>query len=175
MTASAEPATRRLLALDHNFPQPIVEVLVDVFEPDADLVPIGDIDARMPDLEDWQVLLALYHHDRAFDGLVTTDSGMVQLPRELAVLMQTKLTLIVTLAAGHDPIKATGLLFSHLAGICNRIQGDVAQLWTPSAVSRAHTDPWDTLKSVAEHQHREHHALFDQVKLTSKELATDPL
>jgi hypothetical protein len=34
---------------------------------------------------------------------------MLSLPRELSVLCQTKLTLVVAVAAGHDPIKATVL------------------------------------------------------------------
>jgi hypothetical protein len=53
----------RLFALDHNFPQPIVEVLAE-FQQSADLVPIGAIHDRMPDLDDWQVLLALAKHQR---------------------------------------------------------------------------------------------------------------
>ena len=45
---------RQLFALDHNFPDPIVEVLAD-FQADAELVRIDQIDARMPDLDDWQL------------------------------------------------------------------------------------------------------------------------
>ncbi len=86
------PAARRLFALDHGFPQPIVEVLAD-FTPDVELVRIDEIDDRMPDLDDWEILLALHHHARPWDGLITTDSGMLRTPESLAVLMQTKLTL----------------------------------------------------------------------------------
>jgi hypothetical protein len=116
----------RLFALDHNFPQPIVEVLAD-FMTEAELVPLQEIDSRLPEFQnDWEVLLALHHHARPWDGLVTTDSSMIQLPRELAVLMQTKLTLVVALEAGHDPLKATGLVLAHLPGICARTDPDVA-------------------------------------------------
>jgi len=83
------PAARRLFALDHGFPQPIVAVLAD-FTPDVELVPIDEINERLPDLDDWEVLLALHHHHRPWDGLVTTDAGMVQTPESLAVLLQTK-------------------------------------------------------------------------------------
>jgi hypothetical protein len=54
---------------------------------EAELVPIADIDARLADLDDWEVLLSLYHDDRPWDGLVTTDD-MIWLPRELAILMR---------------------------------------------------------------------------------------
>ena len=51
----------RLFALDHNFPDPIVAVLAD-FQEDAKLVRVDQIDSRMPDLEDWELLLALSLH-----------------------------------------------------------------------------------------------------------------
>jgi hypothetical protein len=82
----------RLFALDQNFPQPIVEALAQyIFE--AELVPIAEIDERLATLDDWEVMLTLHHHERPWDGLITTDANMLVLTRELAVLMQTKLTL----------------------------------------------------------------------------------
>ncbi len=107
---------RRLFALDQNFPQPIVSALSE-FMAEAELVALADIDARLADLDDWEVLLALHHHEREWDGLLTTDTGMLSLPRELAVLMQTRLTLVVAHAAGHDPLKATGLVLTYLPWI----------------------------------------------------------
>jgi hypothetical protein len=73
----------RLFALDQNFPQPIVSALSE-FMVEAELVALADIDERLIDLDDWQVLLALHHHERSWDGLLTTDTGMLSLPRELA-------------------------------------------------------------------------------------------
>lgn len=98
-----------------------MEVLSEVQEGSgaADLVSVSDIDPRMADLDDWQIMLALHHHER-WDGLITTDSSILNQPPELAVLIQTKLTLVVAMAAGDDPIKATGLLFAYLGGICGR-------------------------------------------------------
>jgi len=58
----------RLFALDHNFPDPIVAVLAD-FQEDATLVRIDQIDDRMTDLDDWELLLALHHHVEPWDGL----------------------------------------------------------------------------------------------------------
>jgi hypothetical protein len=107
-------------ALDQNFPQPIVDGLSDYLEADADLTPIADIHEGMVTLDDWQVLLALHTDARSWDGLITTDARMLNLPRELAVLCQTKLTLVVAVEAGHDPIKATGLVLAHLSNVCRR-------------------------------------------------------
>lgn len=60
---------RRLFALDRNFPQPIVDVLGE-FMTEAELVALADIDPRLTDLDDWQMLLALYHDERKWDGLI---------------------------------------------------------------------------------------------------------
>ena len=48
----------RLFALDHNFPQPIVDALAE-FQVDAELVRVDAIDPRMADLDDWELLLAV--------------------------------------------------------------------------------------------------------------------
>ncbi len=104
----------RLFALDKNFPQPIVSVLSD-FQADATLIPLDRIDPRMSTLDDWELLLALHHHADPWDGLITTDTSMLAQGPELATLIQTKLTLVVAVAAGHNPVKASGLLFAYNA------------------------------------------------------------
>lgn len=109
----------RLFALDHNFPDPIVSALAD-FQVDAQLTRIDQIHPAMADLGDWELLLALRQHPEPWDGLITTDSSMLSQGPELAALIQTKLTLVVATAAGHDPVKASGLLFAYLSGICKR-------------------------------------------------------
>ncbi len=100
--------------------QPIADSLRVRLEADAPLVPIADVHPHMVTLEDWEVLLALHTDVRPWDGLIPTDASMLSLPRVLAVLCQTKLTLVVAVAAGHDPIKATGLVFAHISNICER-------------------------------------------------------
>jgi hypothetical protein len=164
---------QRLFALDHNFPEPIVEVLSEVQEGgDADLVSVSDIDPRMADLEDWEIMLALHHHERQWDGLITTDSSMLNQPPELSVLLQTNLTLIVAM---DDPIKATGLLFAYLGGICGRTDPGTPQVWKLTAANRPAHKPWDELKRVAEHQHRGVGDLWQESRLSENEFATDPL
>jgi hypothetical protein len=56
----------------------------------------------MPDLDDWELLLALHHHEEVWNGLITTDSSMLNQAPELAALIQTKLTLIVAAESGHN-------------------------------------------------------------------------
>lgn len=164
----------RLFALDQNFPQPIVKVLQE-FQAHAELVPLHAIDERMSELDDWKLLLALHHHERSWDGLITTDSSILFQPLELAVLIQTKLTLVVTLEAGHNPVKATGLLFTHLEGICRRTNPDEPQLWRLRGRSQPPSAPWDQLTTVAEHQNTDAPSLFADYRLDAETLAADPL
>ncbi len=76
-----------------------------------------------PDLthehEDWEVLRAL-HRRGDVDGFITNDAGILLLPREMVMLSQTQLTLIVTDGLGHDPLGATGLLMLHLPQIARQ-------------------------------------------------------
>lgn len=164
----------RLFALDRNFPQPIVGALSD-FQTDATLVPLDQIDKRMSTLDDWELLLALHHHADPWDGLITTDSSMLAQGPELATLIQTKLTLIVAVASGHNPVKASGLLFAYLAGICQRTTSDQAQVWQLNAANRRPEEPWDFLKRFAEHNDRSVDDVWTEFKLSAAGLARDPL
>ena len=164
----------RLFALDQNFPDPIVAALQD-FQADAELVRVDQIDPRMAELDDWELLLALYHHPRPWDGLITTDSSMLNQARELATLVQTKLTLVVAAGAGHNPVRASGLLFANLAWICQRTRPDVPQAWKLRARPRRHDEPWELLRSHAGHNNRTVQDVWNEQRLTAGELARDPL
>jgi hypothetical protein len=165
---------RRLFALDQNFPQPIVDAMAEYIV-EAKLIPLAAVDERLATLEDWEVLLALHHHEREWDGLITTDANMLALPRELSVLMQTKLTLVACKESGHDPIKATGLLLAYLPGICQQTQPERPQIWTLRAVQRAADDPWKKMEELAQRHGTSAAKLYAANKLGSKELGRDPL
>jgi hypothetical protein len=164
----------RLFALDHNFPDPIVAVLAEV-QADAQLVRIDQIDPRMPDLDDWELLLALHLHPEPWDGLITTESSILNQRPGLATLIQTKLTLVVAMASGHDPVKASGLLFAYLGGICKRTLPDEPQVWTLHAASNPHREPWHFLARFADHNSRNIDDVWAEFKLTPEQLANDPL
>lgn len=161
-------------ALDQNFPQPIIDALDD-FMVEAELVALAEIDPRLSELDDWEVLLALHLHAEQWDGLITTDSGMLALPRELCVLLQTRLTLVVAHAAGHDPLKATGLLLTYLPWIANHSDPRTAQLWVLRAANRPHMNPLDQLATIAERRGVDANALYEEHRLTREELQRDPL
>ena len=166
---------RRVFALDENFPTPIVGVLRE-FQGYADVVPIREIDRRMSTLDYWELLLALHHHPAPWDGLVTTDAKMLRQERELAVLIQTGLTLVVAEGAGHNPVKAAGLLFAHLENVSKRTQPGVSQAWVLRAAARPPDDPWhDHLARAANHRSTTAQTLFERARLTREEFSRDPL
>ena len=165
----------RRFALDQNFPEPIVDGLADWLAPDAALVPIRRIDARMATLDDWEVLAALHADEADWDGLITTDAKMLSLPRELAVMSQTKLTLVVAEAVGHDPIKATGLVLAHITRICEQTRPDTAQVWRLRTSTKPAEDPWSFLERVAERRDIEAQTLYSSERLSKAHLGRSPL
>ena len=120
-------------------------------------------------------LLALHHHARAWDGLITNDSGMLNLSREMSVLRQTNLTLVVAHDTGHDPIRATGLLFTHLGYIARNTDPDRSQVWELKARNAPARDAWHHLARIADHRNMDVDALWRSARLTRAELAEDPL
>jgi hypothetical protein len=163
-----------LFALDQNFPEPIIAALND-FIPEAELVPLQDIDPQLAEIDDWQVLLALHHHEREWDGLVTNDASMLNLPREMCVLRQTNLTLVIAHDSGHDPIRATGLLFTHIGYIARNTTPAEPQVWELNANNRPARDAWHHLTRIADHRNVEPERLWRESRLTNAELAEDPL
>lgn len=117
-----------LFALDHNYPAPIIEQAKPYLS-DVKLVYIGEIDSRLPEYEDWELLLALHHHSREWDGIISNDTSMLDQERELAVLGYTHLTLVAPVAAGHDPIRSTGLVLAHIEDIASRTTQRKPQVW----------------------------------------------
>jgi hypothetical protein len=142
----ATPPHRRF-ALDHNFPAPVLRAFATMF-PSVDLAPIGDIDPRWPELADADLLVELARSGR-WDGLITNDDAMLSLPREMAVLSQTDLTLVIARGEGSNPVRAVGVLLSHLGHICHQTTAR-AQIWRLRVSQKADESPAAYLETIAE-------------------------
>jgi hypothetical protein len=166
------PSGRPRFALDQNFPTPIIEAL-GAYIVEAELVPLARLHPRLPTLDDWALLVALSQQTPSCAGLVTTDNSMLLQERELAVLLQTKLTLVVAHASGDDPLKATGLLLTHLPWIARQEHRHRPQLWELRTANKKPDDPWDRLRRIAAQQGSDDpRALYDRHRLGSlKQLA----
>jgi hypothetical protein len=122
-----------LFALDQNFPEPIVAALGEYIV-EAELTPLRQIDTQLAELDDWELLVALVHHERPWDGLITPDSGMLRQPREVAAVRQTNLTLVVAHDAGHDPTKVRDYSSRTSAG--SRVRRDGTRVRSGNSLRR---------------------------------------
>jgi hypothetical protein len=140
------------------------------------LVRLGDIDSRLTsNTEDSEVLLVLHHHQRAWDGLITTNDKMVNQARELWVLEQAKLTLVAAVGVGHNPVKASGLLFAYRSRISELTRPNRGQIWQLKAGNIMPRPPREVLARVAEHQNVAPDQLIAESRLSDEEFARDPL
>jgi hypothetical protein len=140
--------TKRLFALDHNFPEPVLAAFASVM-PMVEVVPVRLIESSWAQLDDWELILALHRHPRGWDGLITNDDAMLSLAKEMTVLSQTRLTLVVAKGEGHNPIRAVGALLCHLPHICHHTTPDVAQIWNLRVAQKNHEEVGDYLGKIA--------------------------
>lgn len=137
-----------LFALDHNYPAPIIEQAKPYLS-GVELVFIEEIDPRLPEFEDWELLLALHHHAREWDGIISNDMSILDQERELAVLGYTHLTLVAPVAAGHDPIRSTGRVLAHIEDIASRTTPRKPQVWRLAGRTRGGHHPDQFLERLA--------------------------
>lgn len=142
--------TRTLrFALDQNFPAPVAGRFADLF-PNIELVAVREIDEAFSELDDWELFLELHRHPEVWDGLVTNDSNLLSLPKEMVVLSQTTLTLVVLEGEGGSPVKAVGLLLAHLSHIAHQSDLGQAQIWSLKQSMKGADMPLKYLERVAE-------------------------
>lgn len=108
-------AAVRPIALDHNFPEPILQAVARwlpefAFHWVKDLPP-GDLN----ELEDHDLVYEL--HRRRFPVMVTNNHKMLDDPRVLVAIEQTRLTVVGIHGGGDDPIFATGVLLRDLRDV----------------------------------------------------------
>ena len=156
-------------ALDHNFPAPILKAFA-VMMPHVELVPIVEIDKGLAEIDDWELFVALHRHEQQWDGLVTNDEALLSLPKEMTVLAQTHLTLVVAAGEGHNPIRAVGLLLCHLNHICHHTKPDRAQVWRLGVKQKDYEEPRKYLEKIAEKRKISVDDIFQTHKLPPREL-----
>lgn len=161
-------ATR--LALDQNFPTPILEVLAD-YMPEVELVPLKAIHPTLPTLTDRQLVIAL--SQMGWAGLVTNNYKMLQVPSELAAIMKTKLGIFAIEGTGGDPVRATGALLLDLPGILKDFVPGAGGIYLMRPRRPRPNVPWELFTSAAKRNDREVGELYDEVKVSAEELADE--
>ena len=127
---------RPRLALDENF----LGIVLDAgsLVPELDIARLRDIDRRLLGLSDRRLIIAL--HQLGWDGLITNNYKMLNVPGEIAAVLRTKLTVAAVRGVGDDPVRATGSLLLDLPAIArSMVRGDAVE-WSTSG-TRADRSP----------------------------------
>ena len=155
------------LALDHNFPTPILAAL-SRYIVDIELIPLRTLDPRLPDLEDRQLVIAL--HQLGVPGLVTNNYKMLKNPKELAAIIATKLTIFAVEGVGDDPIRATGAVLLDLPGALKRLDSRRGQVFWMRPRNPVADDPRVLFERAAGHQNRHADELLAEVRVNRDEM-----
>jgi len=162
------------LALDQNFPTPLIKA-AKPWLGTIELRHTFEIDPRLSALDDWELILALHHHSDGYAGLVTADGRMLGQARELAVLQQTGLSLVVAEGSGHDPVKATGMVLTHITHIAGQIAAKKSQIWAFGSYAPRPKVPRDYLGMIASKGGTSIEQAFREARLEEAVVRRDPL
>jgi hypothetical protein len=78
------------LALDQNFPTPLIRAVAAYLPDDVEVRSLHQIDRRLSDLEDRSLLIAL--RQLGWNGLITNNYRMLAVPHEIAAIIKTRTT-----------------------------------------------------------------------------------
>lgn len=105
----------RPIALDHNFPEPILSRVAE-WLPELSFHWVKDLPGgALNELEDHDLIYELSR--RGFPIMVTNNHKMLDDQRVLVAIEQTRLTVVAIEKAGDDPIFATGVLLRDLVDV----------------------------------------------------------
>lgn len=158
-------------ALDQNFP-PLLSG-VETLLPEVDIVAIRDIDHRMPQLDDRQLVVALHQLD--WHGLITNNYKMLWQPVEIAAILKTKLTVFAVQGLGDDPIRAVGAVLLELPGALKRIAPRKSHVFLVNPRNPAPREAWDYFREAAERRKVDPDRLYKDVKVNEAELRSPVL
>lgn len=164
--------TRLRLALDQDFPLPLLEANRAFLPSDIELAPLQRIDPRLPELGDRELVLALAR--LGWDGLVTGNDRMLTVPSALAAIVATKAVVVATHGLGHDPLRAAGALLLELPGLVDRLQPDRSNVFRLAYGQRRPRDAWTYLEEAARRSQTSASALWDQVHPDASEATRTP-
>lgn len=154
--------------VDHNFPEELMYAARPFLGRWFGVEMIKRISGELiREKEDWEVMLAL--HQMGWDGLIGLDARILSSPKEMAVVEQTKFTVVAIESAGHDPLRAIGQVLVHARHIGQSFRADEPQVYRigrPQALEAL--SPWVYLQKIGRGDGK---AVFRSHRLTDEELA----
>ena len=107
------------VALDHNFPEPILRAVQPSFPRDLDFRWVRELDPAFPDLDDHDLIYAVSR--AGYPVLVTGNHKMLNDPRVLVAVIQTRGTVLAVEGGGDDPVLMTGVLLRDLLPVLRKV------------------------------------------------------
>lgn len=152
----------RRVALDHNFPKPVLAGVPQWIK-EVEFHFISDLDPALAELQDHELIYAL--HGRDLTLLVTHNWKMENDARVLVALHLTRSTLLTLRRAGDDMIFATGVLLRDLVPVLRQEvpKGQVFRV-RPSRVTP--TPAYQLLDQVGRHEGKTAQQLIDEHRPT---------
>jgi hypothetical protein len=136
------------LALDQNFPTPLIEGIRQFLPADLQLTSLHRINPALSELSDRELFIALSQLD--LEGLITNNDKMLDVPEEIAAIVATKSVVVAVEGLGQDPIRAVGALLLELPGLAGRVRPGVSNVFRLAYRRRAPEDAWRYLSIAAE-------------------------
>lgn len=164
--------TPRRYLLDQNFPVRLIRVMNDFMPNGLELFHVPDVDARLSEVSDRALIL--WAKRQHYDGLVSTNHRMLDQPDEVAAMVETKLTMVLTKSMGHNALRASGALFLELPTLHNRVRAGRSNVFLLNHQPRNPLDAWDHLAKIAGRRAVETTALWEEFRPRDDELSSDP-
>jgi hypothetical protein len=164
-----DPAPTLRLALDQNFPTPLIGAVTDYLPADIELKSLRRIDARLSELDDRTLFLALHH--LGWHGLVTNNYKMLDVPAELAAIVRTQAVVVAVEGLGHDPLRAVGALLLELPGLPRRVIPRRSNVFRLAYRRRLAEDARTRFQLVAERRGRATNELWQEVRVSDDEFS----
>jgi hypothetical protein len=162
-----EPRSLRL-ALDQNFPTPLINAVRGYLPANLELRSLHEIDPRLSDLDDRPLIIGL--HQLGWHGLITNNYKMLDVPTEIAAIVATKMIVVAIEGLGHDPLRAVGALLLELPGLSDRLRPRTSNVFRLAYRRRPPEDAWTYLQRAAERVGQQTDQLWRRVRVSGDEL-----
>lgn len=167
------PSRPQRYLLDQNFPVDVLRALRPALPPWMQLDHVPEVDLRLSDAEDRDLII--WANRAGYDALVSTNHRMKDEPAELAAMLSTKLTVVLTLSMGHSPLRAAGVVLLELPTLHDRVRPGKPNLFVLSYERRQPRNPWDELARVAAHRRTTAQDLWSEVRPSEEEMSRNLL
>jgi hypothetical protein len=157
------------LALDQNFPVGVVTALTQQLPTNVQISSLGRIDYRLTDLDDRELLLALSL--KGWDGLVTNNYKMLNIPTELAAIIATRCIFVALRGMGQNALQSTGAFLLELPNVLARarIPARKPLIFDIGLRQLPPKEAWDYMHKIASRHNTEANALHAEHRVTESE------